>query len=57
MWDAKMNNKEAVFPCKFYSSRDVLIGIGTFDLKNVSVNIRFGKTNKGFDAYIVSFPN
>jgi len=57
MWDAKMNKKDAIFPCEFYSSKDVLIGIGCFDLKNVSINIRFGKTTKGFDAYVVSFPN
>ncbi|MBS2099176.1 hypothetical protein [Carboxylicivirga linearis] len=56
MWDAKINNKDAVFPTEFYSSKDVLKGIGSFDLRNVNVNIRFGKTDKGFDAYVVSFP-
>ena len=56
MWDAKMNNKAVYFPTSFYSQKDVLNGLNTFDIKNVKVNLRFGKTEKGFDAYIVSFP-
>ena len=56
MWDANMNNKDVYFPTEFYSQKDVLKGLSTFDLKNVKVNIKFGKTEKGFDAYIVSFP-
>lgn len=56
MWDAKLNNKSVLFPTEFYSSKDILIGLGTFDLKNVKVNIRFSKTDKGFDAYKIEFP-
>lgn len=55
LWDARTNNKKAVFPCEFYTQKGILKGVGSFDLKNVSVYISFGKTNKGFDAYIVSF--
>lgn len=54
MWDALENKHDAVFPIEFYTSKDVLKGIGTFDLRNVSINIRFGKIENGFDAYLVS---
>ena len=55
MWDALSNKKDAVFPAEFYSQLDILKGIGGFDLKNVSINIRFGKTDKKFPAYIITF--
>ena len=54
MWDALNNKKDIFFPTEFYSQKDVLKGIGHFDLKNVKAEIKFGKTDKGFPAYIVS---
>ena len=56
LWDAIMNKKSVAFPIEFYSQLDVLKGINGFDLHNVDINFRFGKTDKGFEAYIVSFP-
>lgn len=56
LWEAKLNNKEVAFPLEFYSQKDVLIGLNTFDLNNVPINIRFGKTDKGFDVLIIQFP-
>lgn len=57
MREAIESQKDAVFATEFYTKKDVLIGIGVFDLRNVEVDIRCGKDNKGFEAYIVSFPN
>ena len=54
MWDGLNNKKDIFFPTEFYSQKDVLKGIGRFDLKNVTARINFGKTDKGFLAYIVS---
>ena len=56
LWEGKINNKPVYFPVEFYSQKDILKGLSTFDLRNVKINIRFGKTDKGFEAYIVSFP-
>ena len=55
LWDAKLNSKLAVFPTDFYSQKEILIGLNSFDLNNVSFSIKRGKTDKGFKALIVSF--
>jgi len=50
-----MNSKEVVFPIEFYSQKDVLNGLNSFDMKHVSFTFSFDKTEKGFDAYKISF--
>ena len=55
LWEGVTNKTKVYFPINFYTQSDVLKALDKFDLKNVSFSLSFGKTDKGFDSFIVNF--
>ncbi|MGL5913214.1 MAG: hypothetical protein ACRCZB_03535 [Bacteroidales bacterium] len=54
-FDAIRNGRPAIFPCEFYRQSEIIDGLGAIDMKNVAFSFRFGKTDKGFNAFIFHF--
>lgn len=55
LWDASLKLESAIFPTEFYAQKEILTVLDSFDLHHVSFSFTQGKTDKGFDAFVITF--